>query len=97
MQLRGLACTAGPARLADSVQTLKLLWRAGVGRPKLKKLLFPTATEAGMRPLALCMGAVRSNEQLDGHACLVLERPSPPPEAPAAPEPGGLFDASLFE
>ena len=76
---------------------LGALWGAGVGRPKLKKLLFPTATEAGVRPLALCMGAVRSNEQLDGRACLVLERPSPTPEAPAEPAPGGPFDASLFE
>ena len=74
-----------------------LLCCAGVGRPKLKKLLFPTATGGGARPLALCMGAVRSNAQLDGRACLVLERPSPPPEAPAEPEAGGLFDARLFE
>jgi len=66
-----------------------------VGRPKLKKLLFPTAA----RPLATCLGAVRSNAALDGRACLVLERPSPAPRAEAAPAAAatGPFDPRLFE
>ncbi|KAK9819260.1 hypothetical protein WJX81_006412 [Elliptochloris bilobata] len=71
----------------------------GVGRPKLKKLLFPTSSPSGMRPLVLCMGAIRSNEQLDNRACLVLERPSPPPVAAAREERDaeGPFDPRLFE
>ncbi len=70
---------------------------AGVGRPKLKKLLYPTTA----RPLATCLGAVRSNAALDGRACLVLERPSPAPSAEAEAAPvaaaAGPFDPRLFE
>ncbi len=44
--------------------------RAGVGRPKLKQLVFPTTGQSFLK----CMDAVRSNTLLGSTITLVLER-----------------------
>eukprot|EP00877_Chromochloris_zofingiensis_P000248 jgi/Chrzof1/10223/Cz04g33060.t1 len=42
---------------------------AGVGRPQMKKILFPTSNQSFQK----CMDAIRSNIDLDDKITLVLE------------------------
>eukprot|EP00955_Chlamydomonas_euryale_P093891 364813-Chlamydomonas_euryale.AAC.6 len=68
-----LSCDQSLSRCAPGLCST----HAGVGRPKMVRILFPTT---GV-PFSKCMEAVRSNGDLDGRITLVLEQKGTQPQS----------------